>query len=107
MARPRAIEVYVTFPSVLDAARTVTTVIRERLAACGNVWGIRSTYRWRGVMKTRNEVAALIKTTATRYPALERRLKALHRDNVPCIIAWPITKGYAPYLRWIKDSTNA
>ncbi len=107
MARPRAIEVYATFPSATDATRAVNAVVRERLAACGNVWGIRSMYRWRGALNARSEAAVLLKTTAARYPALERRLKSLHRDDVPCIIAWPIAKGYAPYLRWINDSTDA
>lgn len=107
MARARAIEVYVTFPSASDALRAVGTVVREKLAACGNVWGVRSTYRWRGKVVQRTEAAALLKTTERRYASLVRRVRALHRDEIPCIIAWPVSKGHPPYLRWIQESTDA
>lgn len=103
----RAVEVYVTVGSRADADRLSRVVVTEKLAACVNVWPIRSTFRWGRSLRTRREFALLIKTTKDRYLSLERRIRALHHDEIPCIISWTPTEGFAPYLHWIDDMTHA
>ncbi len=105
-SRSQYLEVYVTFANAAEAERIVCTVMRERLAACVNLWPIRSRYRWRGKLVRRRETTALFKTTHTQYQKLESRIRALHSYAVPCIIAWPIVRGFSGYLRWISENTH-
>lgn len=103
----KLVDVYVTFANQREADRIARAVIDKRLAACANVWPIRSRYWWNGKVVQGREVAALFKTTSGRYPALERRIRQLHSYQVPCIVAWPINRGGARYQRWVKASVHA
>ena len=102
-----ALVVLVTFPDVETARRIVTTLVEERLAACGNlVPGIESIYRWQGAVETATEVLALLKTENSRFEALESRLKELHPYEVPECLALSVAEGSLPYLRWLTESVN-
>ena len=46
----------------------------------------------------------LIKTSRRKFAAVERAVRALHRYEVPEIIALPIAAGSRDYLKWISDS---
>lgn len=47
-----------------------------------------------------------IKSTASRYPALEAAIRARHPYDVPEIIALPIARGLPEYLNWIDVETR-
>jgi periplasmic divalent cation tolerance protein len=96
-----------TFPDAETARRIVRTLVEERLAACGNlVPAVESIYTWKGAVETTSEVLAVLKTTATQYPALESRLRSLHPYEVPECIAFPIAKSLPEYLQWITESCH-
>jgi len=60
------VSVYATFASAEEAGRIGRIVVEERLAACINILpGVRSIYRWQGAIESADEVAAILKTTAT------------------------------------------
>jgi periplasmic divalent cation tolerance protein len=102
-----ALAVFVTVPNAVTAARIASAVVRERLAACANILpGVRSIYAWKGKVCDDRELLVVLKTTATRYEALERRVKALHPYEVPEIIALPVTRGSRPYLTWVRESVR-
>ena len=102
-----ALVVLVTFPDVETARRIVTTLVEERLAACGNlVPGVDSIYRWQGTVETAKEVLVLLKTEKSRYEALESRVKELHPYEVPECLALSVAAGSLPYLRWLKESVG-
>ena len=44
----------------------------------------------------------LIKARADDYPALERRLLALHPYDVPELLALPVLAGNPAYLAWLE-----
>jgi periplasmic divalent cation tolerance protein len=67
---------------------------------------VRSIYRWQGVVEEANEVPLLIKTTAARYAEVEVAIRALHPYEVPEIVAWPVTAGFASYLDWVAEETR-
>lgn len=81
--------------------------MKERLAACANIFPVGSVYRWKNRLSKSREVAALFKTTELRYAKLERRLKQLHSYVLPGIVSWKILGGSQPYLDWIRRRTNA
>jgi periplasmic divalent cation tolerance protein len=66
-----------------------------------------STYRWKGVIETCNEVLVLIKSTTWKYQLLEARIRELHPYEVPEIISIRIDSGNTDYLRWIEQSVIA
>lgn len=91
-----------------DTARAIADrLVEERLCACVNLLpGAQSIYRWQGAVERAQEVLMLIKTTQTRYAALEQRLAALHPYSVPEIIALPIHAGLPAYLQWLDEQTR-
>jgi periplasmic divalent cation tolerance protein len=96
------VSVYVTAASPAEAERVARHVLERRLAACANAWPIRSWYWWEGQLEQAEEVALLLKTRAALVPALEREVRAVHSYSVPCVVAWPIAAGSAPYLAWVE-----
>ena len=97
--------VLTTMPADADTGDLAALLVGERLAACVNVMGpMQSVYRWRGEVEHADERQLLIKTTAARVPALEARLKELHRYEVPEFLVVPAVRGSAPYLAWLRES---
>jgi periplasmic divalent cation tolerance protein len=98
--------VLVTVPDAETGARIGRTLIEEKLAACVNlVPGLRSIYRWQGVIQDDAEALCLIKTRRPLYDRLRERVERLHPYEVPEIIGVGPVCGNGPYLRWIWDST--
>lgn len=94
-------------PDEAVAERIARTLVEERLAACVNrISALRSTYRWQGRVEDEPEVLLLVKTSGSRYEALEQRIAALHPYEVPEIIALPIVAGSKAYLDWLAHSTD-
>lgn len=90
-----------------DSAQTLaSSLVADRLAACVNVLApCRSVYRWQGAVEHSQEIPLLIKTTATRYAALEAAIRACHPYELPEIIAVPVAHGLPEYLRWVAAET--
>ena len=90
-------------PSVLG-----TRLVEERLAACVNVLPeMDSFFRWRGAVERDQERQVIIKTTAARLPALERRLHELHPYELPEFLVVPATDGSTGYLEGLEASTRS
>lgn len=103
----RILIVLVTVPTRAVARRIAEGVIRQRLAACVNVLpGLESAFSWQGKFERSTEVLLLIKTTASRYPALQRAIRARHPYEMPEIIALPVAAGLPAYLTWVRQSVS-
>jgi periplasmic divalent cation tolerance protein len=97
-----------TFPDGAAARAAAETLVGEQLAACVNILpGVESVYRWQGKVETGAEVLAVIKTTAERYPQMEKRLQELHPYDVPEILALPAAAVAESYLAWVTENTRA
>lgn len=102
-----ALFVYITAPDRATARELGKTLVQERLAACANILdGVESLYWWRGEIQEDRESVCILKTTADGYGALEKRARELHPYEVPCIVALPLVRGHAPFLRWITEETR-
>ncbi len=98
--------VFTTFEKREDAERALRALVEQRLAACVQIVGpMTSIYRWKGKIETASELLCLIKTRRALFPQLEQTLTGLHPYEVPQIVAVPIEKGNAPYLRWLEEET--
>ena len=102
-----ALLVLTNLPDRGAAERLADAVIAKNLAACVNILApCRSVYRWKGAVQHDEEHPVLIKTTAARYPALEKAIRAVHPYELPEIIAVPIERGLLQYLAWVADETK-
>ena len=102
------IMVFCSCPDEAVASRIASTLVAERLAACvTRTAAVRSTYSWQGAICDTPEVLLSIKTQASRYPALEARIGALHPYELPEIMAIPVVAGSTGYLDWVtRESTG-
>jgi periplasmic divalent cation tolerance protein len=98
--------VFSTCPDANTASQLARTLVAERLAACVNVvGGVVSTYRWQESVQVEDEVLLVIKTTADRLDALQARLVALHRYDVPEFVAIEPVAVEPRYAAWLDAST--
>jgi periplasmic divalent cation tolerance protein len=98
---------FATAPDEAVALRIARALVDERLAACANLLpGVRSIYRFRGVVEDEREVLLVIKTCADRVEALAERLRALHPYEMPELVVLPTAGGLAPYLDWVRAETR-
>jgi periplasmic divalent cation tolerance protein len=94
-------------PDPAVALQIAHHIVELQVAACVNILApCRSVYRWQGTVEEATEIPLLIKTTADRYPDLERAIKSVHPYEVPEIIAMPITAGLPSYLAWVESEAR-
>ena len=106
MASDDVMMVYATAPSRAEALRLGRALVEARLAACANVLeGMTAIYPWQGKLQEDEEAVLILKTTADRLEGLTARLRDLHSYDLPCIVAWKIEAGLAPYLDWVRGET--
>lgn len=99
--------VFTNLPERAAAERLADSLLEQRLAACVNILApCRSVYRWKGAVQHDEEHPMLIKTTAERYPELEKALRAGHPYELPEIIAVPVERGLPAYLDWVTAETK-
>lgn len=91
-----------------EAAQQISAaVVRDKLAACGQVSGpVTSTYWWQGALESAEEWRVVFKTTAALAQATVAAVAAAHTYEVPEILVTPIVGGHAAYLAWIDSETQ-
>ena len=102
-----AVIVLTTVGLGFDAAQLARTLVDEQLAACVNVLPpMQSVYRWQGQVHVDDERQLVIKTSASRIEALERRVRALHPYDVPEWLVLDVAGGSPAYLDWLESVTT-
>jgi periplasmic divalent cation tolerance protein len=108
MTGERAVFVYTTHPSLVEAERTGKAVLEKRLAACVNILpGMISHYWWEGKVERGEEVVMIIKTRASLAEEVRAAVKAMHSYSTPAILVLPIEGGEPAYLEWLMKETEA
>lgn len=101
------VEVVVTAESGEWLARFTRGLVEDRLVACGHhVVPVRAVYRWDGRIHDEPQARVGLHTRASLVPEIVARADAEHPDQVPCVIALPVTAGHPAYLRWVHDETR-
>ena len=102
------IVVIMTTSSKEEAARIVSSLLRERLIACANIVGpVSSLFWWQGKIDEENEFLVFMKSHRNLFERLSERVREIHSYDVPEIIALPIIKGSPSYLDWLKASLQS
>jgi periplasmic divalent cation tolerance protein len=102
----RVMVVLITTSNRREAGRIAEAVVNRKLAACANlITSVVSTFRWKGQVQKSREALLIVKTSARRYPALEKFVRSMHSYDVPEIIALSVDHGLRPYLEWVHKET--
>jgi periplasmic divalent cation tolerance protein len=102
----RAVFVYTTYPSIVEAERAGRTLLERRLAACVNILpGMVSFYWWQGRIDRGDEVVMIIKTRASLAEPVRAAVKAMHSYTTPAILVIPIETVDPSYHAWIEAET--
>ncbi len=103
----RAVFVYTTYPSIVEAEDTGRALVEQKLAACVNILpGMISHYRWQGAVERGEEVVMLIKTRASLAEDVRAVVKARHSYTTPAILVLPIESVDPTYLAWLMAETE-
>ena len=106
-ANQRAVFVYTTYPSVVEAERAGRTLVERRLCACVNILpGMVSLYWWQGEIERGDEVVMIIKTRAALAEAVRAAVKEMHSYTTPAILVLPIETVDPDYHAWIVAETE-
>ncbi len=99
--------VLTTLPSEEQAVELAKALLERRLVACVNVVpGVRSLYRFKGVLSDEGEHLLLMKTSSSRYDDLAAAVSELHPYEVPELLALAVERGSESYLQWVSESLN-
>ena len=99
--------VLVTVDTQESAQAIAKALVRDRLAACVNVFPIHSVYRWEDKVQQEGEWQLVIKTDLALFEAIAAALRTLHPYEVPEILALPIQQGSVSYLKWLATNVNS
>jgi periplasmic divalent cation tolerance protein len=100
------VDVTITASNVEWLAEFTRGLVRDRLAACGNIIpGIRSIYAWQGGIEDDTETLVVLHTRRSLVPAIIERAKAEHDYDTPQVIAVPVVEAHPGYAQWVLDST--
>ncbi len=103
----RAVLVYTTWPSIVEAERAGREIVEKRLAACVNIVpGMISHYWWQGKIERAEETVMLVKTRASLAEAVRKAVKELHSYTTPAIMVLPLESVDADYYRWIVEEAK-
>jgi len=89
-----------------DAERIADLVVGKKLAACVNILGVGSIYRWEGKIQRDREELMIVKTDRDHLDDLMETITGAHPYEVPEIIALPVVAGNSDYLAWVRESVQ-
>jgi periplasmic divalent cation tolerance protein len=103
----RAVFVYTTYPSSVEAEQAGRALVERRLAACVNILpNMVSLYQWEGKIERGEEVVMIVKTRASLAGEVEAAVKDMHSYTTPAILVIPLERVEETYLGWIVAETE-
>jgi periplasmic divalent cation tolerance protein len=103
----RAVFVYTTYPSVVEAEQAGRALVEQQLCACVNILpGMVSLYRWQGKIDRGEEVVMIIKTRASLAEPVRAAVKQMHSYSTPAILILPVENVDPDYHAWIVAETQ-
>ena len=103
----RAVLVYTTYPSIVEAEAAGRKIVERRLAACVNILpGMVSHYWWEGKLERGEEVVMIIKTRAALADAVAAAVKEMHSYSTPAVLVLAVEQVDPAYHAWIVKETS-
>lgn len=98
------IQVITTVDKERVAQNIAKLLLNNRLAACIQIFPIKSLYWWNNKIQNSKEFICLIK--GKDFKKIEKVIKKIHPYKVPEIIATNISKCNKDYLNWLKKEVK-
>jgi len=99
--------VYTTIDSGQDARKIAHILLEEQIVACVNIIpNVESIYRWKGNIEEKKEFILIAKTVDDNVAKAIKRIKEFHTDELPDVIAMPVTGGLEEYLEYVDRETE-
>jgi periplasmic divalent cation tolerance protein len=103
----RAVFVYITYPSIVEAEQAGRTLVEHRLCACVNILpGMISYYWWQGAVERGEEVVMIVKTRSSLAERVNTAVKEMHSYTTPAILVIPLESVDKGYLAWLMAETE-
>ena len=103
----RAVFVYTTYPTIVEAEQAGRALVERKLAACVNILPqMVSIYSWESKVERGEECVMIVKTRAALATAVEEAVKAMHSYTTPAILTIPLDRVEKTYLGWIMAETK-
>jgi periplasmic divalent cation tolerance protein len=90
-----------------EAKGIAQALVMQHLAACVNITGVASVYRWKGDLCEDHEQLLIIKTVKGQVAMAMEEIRKLHSYALPEMIVLPLAGGYPPYLQWLAEETRS
>ncbi len=96
-----------TCPTKETAKLLADLLLNARLAACVQIiQDVQSIYIWEGKITNDMECILFIKSTTTKFAAIQELILNNHPYECPEILLFPVNNGNNAYLEWITHSTS-
>jgi periplasmic divalent cation tolerance protein len=106
MYSERAVFVYTTYPSIVEAEQAGRALVERRLCACVNILpGMVSYYWWNGALERGEEAVMIIKTRASLSEQVSAAVKEMHSYSTPAILVLQIESVEQTYFDWMLAET--
>ena len=103
----RAVLVYTTWPSIVEAEAAGRKIVERRLAACVNILPrMISHYWWEGKIERAEEAVMLVKTRAALAESVRAAVKELHSYTTPAVMVLAVESLDPDYQKWIVEETG-
>ncbi len=103
----RAVFVYTTYPSIVEAEQAGRALVERRLCACVNILpGMISHYRWEGKIERGEETVMIIKTRASLAGEVSAAVKQMHSYSTPAILVIALESVEPAYHNWLLAETE-
>jgi len=104
----RAVLVYTTWPSIVEAEVAGRAIVERRLAACVNILpGMISHYWWEGKIERGEETVMIIKTRAALADQVSAVVKELQSYTTPAVMVLAVESLDPAYHAWIVKETSS
>jgi periplasmic divalent cation tolerance protein len=104
----RAVLVYTTWPSIVEAEVAGRAIVERRLAACVNILpGMISHYWWDGKIERGEETVMIIKTRAALANQVTAVVKELQSYTTPAVMVLAVESLDPAYHAWIVKETSS
>jgi periplasmic divalent cation tolerance protein len=106
MYSERAVFVYTTYPSIVEAEQAGRALVERRLCACVNILpGMVSYYWWNGALERGEEAVMIIKTRASLSEQVSAAVKEMHSYSTPAVLVLQIESVEQTYFDWLLAET--
>jgi len=106
MNSERAVFVYTTYPSIVEAEQAGRALVERRLCACVNILpGMVSYYWWNDALERGEEAVMFIKTRASLSEQVSAAVKEMHSYSTPAILVLPLESVEQTYFDWLLAET--